>query len=479
MALIILIPAVVCWMELARGSPRSALLNVYLPVLLLLPQYYFLRLPHLPPLSFADAAMLPLGLAMLLTEMRRWKFSWMDFWVLMFAVSTGLSQGLSTQLANGEWMDLFSAQAAASQGLGTNLADGALMFISRVLTAVLPYMAGKLLIEQYGAAGDRMRRKLVSRVVTLLAAVSLVSVYDFVTGGNLWQLAGHRLFPTQNPGWPLQTRWGFGRIAGPYGHAILAGMMFLMGLIYCFWLRNADRGWGARRVIDGVPVTVRGLTLTAVAAGLLMTQSRGPWAGFGLALLFALLTRMLSVGKAVATFLVLTAGLSVAAYYFGNRYTDKAITQASNVEQQDAIYRRDLLTNYIPIVKERKAFGWGVITYPKVDGQVSIDNEYLLLAVTQGLVGLGVFMAIASGSAVRLVRMVGRPLRQEDKLLVFAHLAVLIGLLTTLTTVYMGEQVVPMFFLFAGWVQGMNPARASAGAANLFAPRQEFRRVLV
>ena len=47
--------------------------------------------------------------------------------------------------------------------------------------------------------------------------------------------------------WAPQMRWGFGRIAGPYGHAILAGMIFLMGLIYCLWLRSADRNWGARR----------------------------------------------------------------------------------------------------------------------------------------------------------------------------------------------------------------------------------------
>ena len=59
MAAIILIPAIVCWMVLALGSARKALLNVYLPVLLLLPQYYILRLPHRPPITFADAAILP------------------------------------------------------------------------------------------------------------------------------------------------------------------------------------------------------------------------------------------------------------------------------------------------------------------------------------------------------------------------------------------------------------------------------------
>jgi len=39
MDLIILIPAVACWVALARGPIRKALLDVYLPAVLLLPQY--------------------------------------------------------------------------------------------------------------------------------------------------------------------------------------------------------------------------------------------------------------------------------------------------------------------------------------------------------------------------------------------------------------------------------------------------------
>lgn len=81
MNLIILIPALACWVVLARISAPKALVNVYLPVLLLFPVYFNLRFPHLPPLTFADAAILPLGAAMLLTEMHRgggvgWTCGW-------------------------------------------------------------------------------------------------------------------------------------------------------------------------------------------------------------------------------------------------------------------------------------------------------------------------------------------------------------------------------------------------------------------
>lgn len=476
MAVIILVPALACWAVLAMSSARKALLWVYLPALLLLPQYYVLRLPHLPPIGFADAAILPLGIALMFKGARHWRWSWMDLWVLLFAVCAGLSEALSTELANGDWTKLLSPNFAASQRLGTNIADGGLMFVAGVLTMVLPYMAGKLLIVQE----ENVSKQLVARIVALLGVVAALSVYDFLTGRSLWQkLATPFLGANQNEVWLPQMRWGFGRIAGPYGHAILAGMIFLIGLVYCLWLRSADRNWGSRRLIHGLPFTLRGLALAAIVAGLLMTQSRGPWIGVGLALIFVLLTRYLPVAKAVIVFAIFCAVFVAGALYFTSQYTEKAMSQASTEEQRNAIYRRQLLTNYTPLAMERKAFGWGITTLPAVNGQVSIDNQYLMLAVTEGFTGLVVFLAIVTGSAAKLLRMISQSTPSEHRMLALAHLAVLIGLVTTLATVYMGEQVVMLFFLLTGWVQAMQPAVERVPLLNSLAPQMGFRRVLV
>ena len=183
-----------------------------------------------------------------------------------------------------------------------------------------------------------------------------------------------------------------------------------------------------------------------------------------------MLTRFLPVGKAVAAFLILTALLGAVAVYVANRYTQGTMRDASSEAQRNAIYRRQLLTNYAPMVMERKAFGWGITTYPAMNGQTSIDNQFLLLAVTEGFMGLGLFLAIAMGTAARLLRMIAQPIQQEDRMLAFAHLAFLIGLMTTLTSVYLGEQAVMLFFLFVGWVQAMRPALAVAPAVNPLAP---------
>ena len=475
MDLIILIPAVACWVVLARGSVRSALINVYLPSVLLLPQYFELRFTHFPPMTFAATAIIPLGVAIWVSEMRCWRLDWMDLLVLLFAVSAGLSEGLSTVLADGKWLRLFTSPAETLQA---DVNNGIFQFIAGITTVILPYMLGKLLIEHGEVDGQPMRKMLVRRMVVLLAIVAAISVFDFVIGSSLWQRVFRHFFPGQIVYWPNQMRWGFGRIAGPYGHAILAGMMFLMGLTYCVWLRMFAPDWGGRKVINGLPLTLKGLVLWAIVAGLLMTQSRGPWLGVVLALVFVFLMRSFSMGKATAIFLLLLAAFSAAGYFFGNKYSEVAPGQPISEEQDSVIYRRNLIRNYAPLVMERKAFGWGITTYPVMGGQKSIDNEFLMLAVTQGFTGLGLFVAIVAGCAARLLWLAARPMLAEDQGLVFAHLALLIGLMTALSTVYLGEQVMLLFFLIVGWVQGMNPARVTVGGPAAIAPRFQFRRVL-
>ena len=288
MDLIILIPAVACWVALAKWPIRKVLLNVYLPAVLLLPQYFILRFPHLPPLTFADAAILPLGAALWFREMRRWRLDWMDLCVFLFAVSAAVSEGFSTVLANGTWRQFLAVDGPPIE---ESVANAGLQLFAGLCTMVLPYMLGKLLIERQGAEGIPARKRVIRRMVVLLAVVAGISVFDFLTGKSIWQMVFRHFFRDQPVAWTVQMRWGFGRIAGPFAHAILAGMIFLMGLIYCLWLRTFASQWGTRKILNGLPLTVRGLVLWAIVAGLLMTQSRGPWIGVGLALILALLVR--------------------------------------------------------------------------------------------------------------------------------------------------------------------------------------------
>ena len=285
MALVILLPALACVVAIAMGSTRSALINVYLPAVLLLPQSFELRFEHLPPLTFADAG----GFlwAWLYCLMRRWRFDWMDLLVVLFAVSEAVSEGMSTALANGTWVRIFTSPAETIRLNGNN---GIFQLVAGITMIVLPYMVGKLLIEGGKYNGEPVRVTIIRRMVTLLAIVAAISVFDFLTGRSTWQQFFKHFFPGQAWwAWPTQIRWGFGRIIGPFAHAILAGMMFLMGLIYCIWLRTFQPQCGG--VFKEFRLTVRGAVMWAIVGGLLMTQSRGPWLGVMLALLFVFLVR--------------------------------------------------------------------------------------------------------------------------------------------------------------------------------------------
>jgi O-antigen ligase len=401
----------------------------------------------------------------------------MDLWVLLFALSAGLSEGLSTALGTGTWKNLLAVNMPPVE---TQWANGGLEFFEALCTMVVPYMLGKLLVEPQGQGveGHPARRRVVRRFVSLLAIVAGISVFDFLRGRSIWQMVFRHFFRGQEIDWGVQMRWGFGRIQGPYAHAILAGMIFLMGLIYCLWLRTFAPNWGRRRVIHGLPLTMRGLVLWAIVGGLLMTQSRGPWIGVGLALVLALLVRYFSLGKATVAFVLVLILFSLSAYYYGKRYTDVDINHAKTEEQRNAIYRRELLASYIPIIKERKAFGWGITTLPTLNGQKSIDNQYLLVAAQQGLTGLALFVLILLASGIRLFRLANAPLVPEDRALVFAHLTVLLGLTTALSTVYLGEQALTLLFFIIGWIHGMSPAGVQMGRKSSMEQEFRFQKVL-
>ena len=199
MPIIILIPAVICLFALFRDSVQKTFLNVVLPVYLLLPLYYFWKVNALPPLDFTEAVLLPLGILIIFKEMRNWRFSLMDAWMVLFLVSSCYADSLTKTRTT--WIfDLF-----------TNLME-----------AVVPYMAGKLLIEQYGARVATARR-----ILLLLAAGSVVGWYEYRMEQNPFSMVFARFFPGEHQEWRTQLRWGFGRVAGPFGQSELAGIMLV------------------------------------------------------------------------------------------------------------------------------------------------------------------------------------------------------------------------------------------------------------
>jgi len=136
--------------------------------------------------------------------------------------------------------------------------------------------------------------------------------------------------------------------------------------------------------------------------------------------------------------------------------------------------------NYTPMVKRGGMLGYGIHFHP-VDGQVSIDNQYLNLALTQGYLGLGIFTLLILITCARLVRAIVTSRERSDTSFAICLLAVFVTIVISITTVYLGFQTFTLFFLITGWAQELQPARALAPASEPAvaypAVRFAFRRV--
>jgi len=447
MEIIILLATVFAIIEIKRHSVSDALINVGLFTFLIIPAVYSLHIPHLPIIGFSDAAMIPIAIAAIAGYWRQWKFTRSDLWLALFLGGLYYAELVSTGSAN-----------------------AGLVLFGGIVDAFFPYAIGKLLLEQEG-----MRERFVRRFVLLLVIVSLLSVTEFRLGTNLFTTFFGVLFPGQRP-WLMQIRGGFVRIVGPFNGSILAGMVLLVGLLFSSWLGFVDSSRGTDKKHFGIKQSW--LFFGAIALGLFMTQSRGPWVGAILAYMIARIGRAKKMRRAAIITLLLCAIGGTIGYIKAEQYTAGSIWDAKNIEQENAIYRRELLDNYRPIVEKGGFFGYGVVAWPRVPGQPSIDNEFLFLEITQGKLGFWTYILLAAEAVIAGLRAARRATQRTDVYFALCMLGCVLGLLLTLTTVYMGAQSYPLFFLLMGWSQSLRQTQAATAAApEAAAARLRFRRV--
>lgn len=428
MPVIILIPAFICTLALCFWSPARVFRDVVLPVLLLLPIYYYWKVALLPPFDFADAVLIPLGAAMFFRCMRRWHYSLMDLWLVLFILSTCVSDRL----------------------LGANTAS-VFELVYSLSKILVPYMAGKLLIEQDGA-----RPLTLQRIVLYIFAASILSMYERIAAINPFRSAFTRFFPDNDVVWTTQFRGGAARLSGPYAQAELAGMMLLFGILFALYLGH-DCHWGQRfRNMPTIPIRKSWIAAGVIALALYFTQSRGPQLGFLCAVPIAFIGRSRHVLRASLIVLALLVVGGGVAYEAVVHY---AVTNAPTSEQQEtAAYRAQLLKDYLPIAEHSGAWGMGP-HFPRIGKYVSVDNEYLFVALTQGYIGLGTLLLLIAGTLYNLVTAALYNPQSLDRSFAFTLLGIFVGILITIATVYLGNQPLIFFFLLVGWSQSLRAHR--------------------
>ena len=429
MPIVILIPTVICIIVLFRNSVQKAFLNIFIPIFMMFPTYYYWKVASLPPVDLSEAILFPLGIAMFITEVRRWRFAPMDLWIAVFIFTTYYADSLNNQ-STASTFDLFSS----------------------LCLVMVPYMAGKLLIEYNG-----MRVATVKRLVFCLFIACIISVYEYRMGLNPFTLAVARFFPHEHFAWKTQIRWGFGRVSGPFGQSELGGMIFFTGLILALWL-GYNHFWEPKfSRAPRLPFQKSTIIAWTIGIILLMSQARGPWLGAIVAIPIAFIGRARRTLRATLIVAVCFAIIAPIGYLALQAYVSGPTHSEA---QENAQYRQYLVDNYVPIARQGGPWGWGQ-DFPRVGDEGSIDNEYLFVALTQGWVGLLTFLLIAAESLYYMVYGAIYNPTKADRYFAFSLIGIMVGLLITLFTVFLGNQPYVLFFLLAGWSQAARVKRVT------------------
>jgi hypothetical protein len=454
MSAIFLVPGLLSLYLVVRGRIETAFLSVYLPALLLLPDGYAFRVPHFPPISAAQSALIPIGAVALYRLVRRGLPSVLDILVAAFIASIATSEILRERVMN----------------------DGVLVAVSAFLSIFLAYAAGRMLIE------PNLRFVTVRRIVVLILLLGPLGLYEWRFGQNLYGVIGERIFLLDGVQSTVQFRSGHGRVSASFNDAELAGIAFGMAAALNVWLFYL-RKW--RSTVElGKPLAwlerfhVPGLLLLLYV---FLTNSRGPILAVGIAYLILQIPRFKYRKIAMVAAAILIVAASVGAYQYFSHYTNVSDPGAIVNEQQgSALYRRQMIERYQPIVRQGGWLGGGLLSHPSIPGMASIDNEFLLVRLAYGNSGFIIFLLIAAETFRRLIVHCWRLKAREDQAFAIALLGAMTVLWISIVTVYMGEQIPQLAFLLVGWSGSIMPGSTLRTGAPVDAvrPKFTFKRIL-
>lgn len=401
---------------LMRGrDARDLFVSYFLPILTLIPAYYETKLVSgIPEFAFWTSALIPIIIVWVLKDrMEGYQFSWIDLAIILHLLL------------------IFYAQFDA-----TGYKDAQKITFRETMMRLAPFFMLKAILMD----GSRRRKVLVTMTI-LGAVISVFMLYEFKFYYNLIDKYIRQIWPYGVPWGGTLSRFGFKRAAGSFAHPISAGYFFSMMAPIAFWLWRHDHYWNKR-----IGLVIVGLNVL----GVITSISRAPIAGLFLTIViiwYGWSQRKILSGGFLAVVAII--GLAIAIPKF-IEYTSIDRSFAKTQDQENAAYRKEMLDNYIEIIKEEPVWGWGRYTFPVVEGQKSIDNEYLFIAITAGMMNLGVYLFILAFVLVRLGLFAWRQSSDSPEgRLAWVLIGAWLSAIFTQATVYSGMQTTTYFFMIA------------------------------
>ncbi len=261
-----------------------------------------------------------------------------------------------------------------------------------------------------------------------------------------------------------QGRGDLGVIRGlaSTGHGIALGYVLCIALLLYQFVQPRDRTPGSNAVASLV-----------LLAGVIASLSRGPWVGLAAGVVvFTLMSenRKRDFSRLLlGSFFLLTIVLI-------SPYRERLINLLPFIGTTDAAavtYRQMLFDNSLLVISQRPWFGGGdyyneLASMGMVQGEgiVDIVNTYIAIALSQGCVGLFLFVGIFTAAAVKLFRTLNcSDASAECLLLCRSLISALVAILITIATVSPILCIPTLYWVLAGLCVGcarlMEPSLAS------------------
>ena len=420
------LPGIWVYYVAQNQSLSKAFIWVYIPILLLLPDYYWAITPGLPDPTFNQAASVALFAAFLKQGSPGYRFSYTDLAVGFYAFAVSFSAFLAS-----------------------GYADAQNLMFAELTSVLFPYLFAKSLIEPFGLRYDFSKS-----IVLCLCIVFIFNLYENKMGTNLWSAYFRYIFPGQEGGdWVTTFRFGLARASGPYGHCLVAGVIMAVGYRLQRWLQWSDAWPHKIKQLAWVPwFTPAQFFTLMVLGGVLTTLGKGPWVASiiatGIVIIGRSKKRAMAMTAVIATMIVVGIPLLIA---FLN-YASVGRANAVDENQETAAYRYELIAEYMHIANEKMWWGWGLMKWPVDSSFPSIDNHFLLTYLNHGIVAVTILLGIIFGMMGRLIlHGMSRPFAEpRGSSLAFTLAAIYLMYLIAVATVAMMFQSCTLFFLITG-----------------------------
>ncbi len=441
-------------------SVQKAFIYAYIPILLLLPEYFQAITPGLPDPTFSQASSAGLFAVFIMKGSPGYRFSNTDIVVGVFALSVAISQYLA---------------------LG--YADAQNLMFNQLTSVFFPYIFAKSLIEPFN-----LRYDFAKTLVLCLCVVFIGNLYENKMGINLWQMLLARFFPGQGSGWVTTFRFGLARASGPYGHCLVDGIMMAVGYRFQRWLQWSE-AWPVKiKQLDWVPwFSPSQIFSLMIFGGVISTLGKGQWLAGIVGAAVVIIGRFKNRSLALSVVLTVMIVVGVPALIGFLDYASVGRANALDANQETACYRYELIELYMDIAAQHMWFGWGLMNFPDVPGAESIDNNFLLVYLNHGLIAVSILLGIIFVMMVRLIRHgMSQPFAEpKGSSLAFTLAAIYLMYFIATATVAMMYQSGTMFFIIIGlsdaYLMSSNSDINPSGSKNqviIDTRKFKFRRVI-